>query len=307
MDSKVLIARHDQILEISKALGSPLRLRMLTVLLEKQLNIQDLARELGILTSSCTMNIQILEKAGLVKTETVPASRGSQKMCKAHFSEVVLPLVDEMEDPDSHLITINMPIGLYTDFEIHPPCGILSEHEIIDYLDSERAFLSPQRSNAQLIWFTDGYIEYSFPVNIPRERKIKSLQISTEICSEFPGYKKEWPSDISLWINAQEIGTWTSPGDMGDKRGRFTPGWWGVENTQFGFLKTWRVTREGSFIDGIASSQVKIDDIHLHDDYRIRVRIGVKKDAAYRGGLNIFGEKFGNHPTGMSLQIELEN
>lgn len=307
MDSKVLIARHKQILEIAKALGSPLRLKMLSVLLEKQFNIQDLARELDILTSSCTINIQILEKAGLVKTETVPASRGSQKMCKAHFSEVVLPLVDEIEEQDSHLITINMPIGLYTDFEIHPPCGILSQHDIIDYLDSERAFLSPQRSNAQLIWFTDGYIEYSFPVNIPRERQIKSLQVSTEICSEFPGFKKEWPSDISLWINRQEIGTWTSPGDMGGKRGRFTPGWWGVENTQFGFLKTWRVTREGSFIDGVATSQITINDIHLHDDYRIRVRIGVKRDAVFQGGLNIFGEKFGNHPVGMVLQIELED
>jgi len=307
MDSKVFIARHSQVLEIAKALSSPLRLRMLDILLGKPHNIKDLAKELGILTSSCTMNIQILEKLGLVETELVPASRGNQKICKAPFSEVVLPVLDKVEEEDNHLVTINMPIGLYTDFEIHPPCGMLSDSEIIDYLDSERAFLSPKRSYAQLIWFTDGYIEYSFPVDIPRGHPVKSLQVTTEVCSEFPGYKNDWPSDITVWINNQEVGTWTSPGDMGARRGRFTPAWWGVENTQFGFLKSWRVTHDGSFIDGVRSSDVNVRDIHLLEDYRIKVRIGVKKDATFRGGLNIFGEKFGNHPAGISLQIELES
>jgi predicted transcriptional regulator len=307
MDSKVFIARQEQVLAIAKALNSPLRIKMLHKLLRQKYNIQDLAAELDILTSTCTVNIQLLEKAGLVSTETIPASRGSQKMCRAYYSEVVLPLVEEKEEAENHLISVNMPIGLYTDFEIHPPCGILSEKEIIDYLDSERAFLSPQRSNAQLIWFTDGYIEYNFPINISREQKIKSLQISTELCSEFPGYKNEWPSDITMWINSHEIGTWTSPGDMGEKRGRFTPSWWGVENTQYGFLKTWRITHSGSFIDGVPSADIVVDDLDLQSDYRIKVRIGVKKESQFRGGINLFGEKFGNHATGINLQIEIED
>src|SRR6056297_1438453 len=306
MESKVFITKSDEVIGIAKALGSPLRVKMLHVLKHQKMNIQNLAKELGILTSTCTMNIQMLEKVGLVETEMIPAVRGSQKMCKLIYSEVVLPLVEEEKEKDENTIVINMPIGLYTDFEVHPSCGMISETEIIDYLDSERAFFSPKRGNAQLIWFTDGFIEYSFPVNIPKGHSVKSLQISTEICAEFPGYKVEWPSDITMWINSQEIGTWTSPGDMGGKRGRFTPKWWGLENTQYGFLKTWRVTNDGAFIDGINSATTKIENLHLQDDYRIRVRLGIKKDAEFHGGLNIFGEKFGNHPTGIILHIELD-
>jgi len=127
-------------LNVAKALSSPLRLRMLHVLRQREMNIQNLAKELDILTSTCTMNIQMLEKVGLVKTEMVPASRGNQKMCKLIYSEVVLPLVEDEEEQDENTIVINMPIGLYTDFEVHPSCGMISETEIIDYLDSERAF-----------------------------------------------------------------------------------------------------------------------------------------------------------------------
>ena len=306
MESKVFITKSDEVIGIAKALSSPLRVKMLHVLKHQKMNIQNLAKELGILTSTCTMNIQMLEKVGLVETEMIPAVRGSQKMCKLIYSEVVLPLVEEEKEKDENTIVINMPIGLYTDFEVHPSCGMISETEIIDYLDSERAFFSPKRGNAQLIWFTDGFIEYSFPVNIPKRRVVKSIQISTEICAEFPGYKEDWPSDITMWINSQEIGTWTSPGDMGGKRGRFTPKWWGLENTQYGFLKTWRVTHDASYIDGIESAPTKIEDLNLQNDYRIRVRLGIKKDAEFHGGLNIFGEKFGNHPTGIILHIELD-
>ncbi|MDZ7794707.1 MAG: helix-turn-helix domain-containing protein [Spirochaetia bacterium] len=305
MESKVFITKSDDVLPVAKALSSPLRIKMLHVLRQQAMNIQNLAKELDILTSTCTMNIQVLERVGLLETEMVPAVRGSQKMCRLIYSEVVLPLLEEEEELDENTIVINMPIGLYTDFKVHPSCGMISETEIIDYLDSERAFFSPKRGNAQLIWFTDGFIEYSFPVNIPKERSVKSIQITTEICAEFPGYKEDWPSDITMWINSKEVGTWTSPGDMGGKRGRFTPKWWGLENTQYGFLKSWRVTNDGAFIDGINSAPTKIEDLHLQDDYRIRVRLGIKEEAEFRGGLNIFGEKFGNHPTGIVLQIEM--
>ena len=40
-----------------------------------------------------------------------------------------------------------------------------------------------------------------------------------ELSSEVPGTNANWPSDITLWVNEIEIGTWTSPGDFGDKRG----------------------------------------------------------------------------------------
>ena len=55
---------------------------------------------------------------------------------------------------------------------------------------------------------------------MPRSRRSNSAM---ELSSEVPGTNADWPSDISIWVNDVKVGTWTSPGDYGDKRGRFTP------------------------------------------------------------------------------------
>ncbi|GHV78648.1 hypothetical protein AGMMS49944_04390 [Spirochaetia bacterium] len=57
--------------------------------------------------------------------------------------------------------------------------------------------------------------------------------------SETPGTNKNWLSDITMWINTIEIGSWTSPGDFGDRRGMLTPSWWKLEGSQYGLLKHW--------------------------------------------------------------------
>ena len=50
--------------------------------------------------------------------------------------------------------------------------------------------------------------------------RIGRLDLSAEICSEVAGFDNRWASDITVWINDVEIGTWTSPGDFGGERGR---------------------------------------------------------------------------------------
>jgi len=47
-----------------------------------------------------------------------------------------------------------------------------------------------------------------------------------EISSEAPSYNNNYPSDIVFSLKKIELGTWTSPGDFGDKRGNFNPQWW---------------------------------------------------------------------------------
>jgi len=306
MEVRAYIADQDKVLTVAKALSSPLRLRMVQLLFNNKMNIQQIAEELDILKSTCTINIQALEQAGLVKSELIPAVRGNQKVCYTSYEEVILPLREEKNVEDENIMVIDMPIGLYTDFSIHPPCGMVNNNNIIDYLDSERAFLSPQRSSAELLWFTHGYVEYNFPMTIPNGRTVKSLQVSAELCSEYPGFNNDYPSDITLWVNSCEVGTWNCPGDMGGSKGRLTPEWWGIENTQYGFLKTWRVTADHSFVDGTTGKNTNLKDLHLGSDYRIRVRFGIKEDAVCQGGMNLFGESFGNYSTGIKLQIELE-
>ena len=126
-----------------------------------------------------------------------------------------------------------------------------------------------------------------------------------ELSSETPGTNMDWPSDITLWVNDVPIGTWTSPGDYGDKRGVYTPNWWKLAGSQYGKLKTWRISRSGSFIDGIRISDTTMDDIDIPKHHSIRMRIGIDAKAAHPGGLNIFGRGFGNYDQDIVMRLRL--
>jgi len=72
------------------------------------------------------------------------------------------------------------------------------------------------------------------------------------------------------------------------RRGLLTPPWWDARNSQYGMLKEWRVTAEGSFVDGMRLSGVTIDDLALSSRPSVAVRIGVDPNARHVGGLNLF-------------------
>jgi predicted transcriptional regulator len=125
-----------------------------------------------------------------------------------------------------------------------------------------------------------------------------------EVCSEAPLHNNNWPSDITLWINDCEVGTWTCPGDFGGERGRLTPAWWDSKDTQYGLLKRWLINKEGSFIDGHPLSPLILRDLNIEQRPVISVRLGVKPEALHVGGLNLFGRAFGNYPQDLTLRLE---
>ena len=102
---------------------------------------------------------------------------------------------------------------------------------------------------------------------------------------------------------SKDVGTWTSPGDFGDKRGVYTPDWWTLKGSQYGMLKTWRIARDGTYVDGVKISPVSLKDLELGNHNSIRLRIGVKDNAKHPGGLNIFGRGFGNYDQDIILRI----
>jgi predicted transcriptional regulator len=159
---------------------------------------------------------------------------------------------------------------------------------------------------AGLLWFTHGFVEYQFPNNAKLNQKtVESIEFAMEVSSEVPGTSADWPSDITVSVNQVEIGTWTSPGDFGDKRGLYTPRWWKLKGSQYGKLKNWRVTTDGSFVDGVRISPVTLNDLRLADHHSIRMRIEVKKGARHPGGLNIFGRGFGNYDQDLVMRLHL--
>jgi predicted transcriptional regulator len=127
--------------------------------------------------------------------------------------------------------------------------------------------------------------------------------MSLEVCSEAPLHNDDWPSDVTMWVNGVEIGTWTSPGDFGGERGALTPTWWEEWNSQFGLLKLWKVTEEGTYVDGMRVSNICLDDLKVGVGGFISMRIGVKSSAVNVGGLNIFGRRFGNYPQDIMMRL----
>ena len=195
-----------------------------------------------------------------------------------------------------------MPVGAFVDINVTPTCGLVGELGIIGHLDNPGAFYEPERIHAQLLWFRRGFVEYRFPNRLPPNVLLDDVEVTFEVCSEAPLHHPDWPSDVTVWIDEVEIGSWTSPADFGGERGALTPDWWDTQNSQFGLLKVWKVTTNGSYVDGVMVSNKSLRDLNLKPSEPIRIRIGIKDNAAHVGGINLFGDKFGNYPQGIVLR-----
>lgn len=74
MKRNFLTITPDDGLAALKGLASPVRLRMLKLICEKgPLNINEISKALKLPQSTVATNIQMLEEAGLVLTQTIPA------------------------------------------------------------------------------------------------------------------------------------------------------------------------------------------------------------------------------------------
>ena len=286
---------------VTKALGSETRLEILRFLSAHTCTLLEIAEALDLPPSTATLHINVLEKAGLIETDLRPATRGLQKVCARVYDRIViqLPAVAEREDT---AVEVSMPIGAFVDVNIIPTCGLLGDLGIIGHLDDPSAFYEPERIHAQLIWFRRGYVEYRFPNRLPPNVTRDDIEVSFEVCSEAPLHHANWPSDVTVWIGDVEIGTWTSPADFGGERGALTPDWWDTQNSQYGLLKVWKVTNNGSFVDGMQVSKISLNDLWLEPGSPIPVRIGIKNGAANIGGMNLFGSRFGNYPQDIVLR-----
>ena len=306
MTNHIIVVDPLERIDILKCLASEVRVRILELLTrEGPRNVNQVAEILQLPQSTISSNIQVLVDAGLVGTRSEKARKGSQKICHSTFSELLVAFKAERRPEGGNgSIDVEMPLGLYTRCEVSAPCGLCSPDGVIGLLDVPDTFLDPDRMRAGLLWFTRGFVEYQFPNNAKlSETALAALELSVELSSEVPGTSRDWPSDITVAVNGQEVDTWTSPGDFGDRRGTYTPAWWKLAGSQYGELKTWRVTPEGTFRDGVRVSDRKLSELMLDSHRSIRLRIGVKDDARHPGGINVFGRGFGNHEQDIVLRL----
>lgn len=292
----------DKGLDLFKALGSEVRIAIITELLKNPgMNMNELAARLNITNGALTAHIKKLETCGIISISNKTASHGNQKLCSVHADKILIEL--NLPDAQENSYNTEIKVGHYCDYQILPTCGLSSSESIIGEVDDPRYFSHPARYNADILWLTQGYVDYDIPNLIPPKQRITQIMVSAEISSEAPGVNSDWPSDISFYLNGVNIGTWTSPGDFGDVPGIFTPDWWFPNWNQYGLLKMIVINKHGTFIDGLKISDKKIGDFNLTSTSSIRFRFAVDEDAEHVGGLTIFGKTFGNYAQDIKIGL----
>lgn len=292
----------EQLSLIGRALSANTRIEILRLLCNKDMNINEIAECLSIPQSSAVAHVKVLEETNLIKTTLQPGVRGSMKLCSKLVDAIDISL-DSQQINKERTEIIHMPIGNYVDYKVEPTCGIVSEKGPIGQEDEPRCFYHPERYKAKLLWFGKGYVEYRFPNNILKDNKEKRIDLSMELCAEDHEYNLNYPSDITVWINGIDAGTYYCPSDFGGRRGILNPDWWPDKNTQYGVLKTWSLREEGTFIDEELVHSTPISSYHLGETEYISVRIGIKDNAKNVGGINLFGDCFGDFPQHIKMVI----
>lgn len=296
------------ILNLGYALSSPERIKILKSLLSESKSISILSNELKIPPTSLARHVEILEKAKLIFLNYQPGPKGHTKHCALATLGFSVSFSHKNAIRDQPpLYSVELPIGVFSHCHIEQPCGMIGKDKQLAPFDRPNNFFIPERINAECIWFDKGFISYNFPTpDIKQLKGLSEISFSFEICSETHCYNNNWPSDITIFINKVEVCTFTSPGDFGGRRGKYTPAYWPITSTQFGMLKTITVNKRGIYFDNQLIDKRNIfDDLQLFDGSAIQLTIGIKDDAIHKGGINLFGKNFGDYPQGIKMTLSV--
>lgn len=294
----------EYLLPVFQALSSELRVEIMNLILKKEgINLKQIAAALGISVSTLSPHISQLHDCGLIRIEDIPASRGTQKCCYSSMTQFLIDF--KLHNSIYKTLHEEIPIGAYTDFQVTATCGLATSDSFVGLVDKASAFTLLDRFQAGIIWLTTGYLEYLLPNAIPSGNRVTQLSFTFEISSEAPKWNNDWPSDIEFYLNGIHLGTWTCPGDFGDRPGSLNPPWWLDILNQYGLLKKLYINHEGTWIDDQYLSSVTIDDLQLTDQSIMKLRFQVSPDSAHPGGLTLYGKGFGDHNQNIRMSIEL--
>ncbi len=300
--------QHANLLKLGRALNSKDRLLVLSYIWEKSANMLELSKALDLPISSVTKHIDILADAGLINIKYEPGKKGHTKVCSPGAYEILLDF-DCFKKPAEFIniysFEYEMPIGCFTDCKVIAPCGMASTNDHLVKFDHPNYMFRTSRINAGIIWFQQGLLKYSF-ANEHKGRSFNEIEFSLEICSESDFSRRYWLSDVTFSINNIETATITLPGDFNDRKGKLTPNYWSINNSQYGLLKLITVNNDGVFLDKKKiRSNLTINDLNLTEIDNIDFTIEIKDNANHIGGINIFGKDFGDHPQDILMRVKI--
>ena len=292
----------EELASFGKAISSELRIQIvLYVAKHPGIGLMELSQKFGVSRAAITQNIKILSAAGLIELGESGEKSSARKGCFLTEDGFLLNFRPQLLT--QKIYATEIPIGQYSDFAITPTCGIATPEELIGKVDDPAYFDDPRRSQAGILWFSTGFVEYRLPNYLQPGQELSELQLSFEVSSEAPGVAENWPSDLIFSLNGEEIGSWTSPGDYGDVWGRYTPDWWDPNWNQYGLLKLLTITGAGTYMDGRMISPKSIKALSLTNESELRFRIAAPAEAQNAGGCTLFGRGFGNYNQGLKFKI----
>ncbi|MCP4179359.1 MAG: ArsR family transcriptional regulator [bacterium] len=291
-------------LDFFQTLASKTRLKIIEIVRDEEKNIKDLAEIIGVSSTIIARHINQLEKADIIQTVNVSGKRGLQKICRLKSKKITLDFDLDSEDKNS-LRKFSIPVGNYKNYDVNPTCGLASAKALIGLHDDPRYFSHPDHYLASIIWYTDGWVDYVIPSYMLDYKPITSIEVSLELCSEYPFFRDNYKSDIFFIMNGINIGMWTAPGNYGDRRGKYNPPWWTM-GSEYGFKVTIIIDKHGTHINNQQISSINLEDLDIKICKDLLFRISSPADSANPGGVTIFGKGFGDYNQDIEVKIKYE-
>lgn len=292
---------------IGKALSSPIRIKILQELQKKTMNYSELSRMLDLPVGTIAFHISLLKEADLIVVGNLPEHKGHVRWCSYNPSMVLLKLRGTPSAKPKLIHEHIINIGEYVLFEPIGQWGVATCDKVLADAVNNPCIYPKNREQAQILWCHGGRVIYPIPAQLFKQDKIKEIRISLEISSCTLGYSDHYPSNITYKINDTVLCSDISKGDYGDRYGLLTPSTWPVESSKYGVLKTISIKSNGVFInEQLVNNKISLNTISFNDPYTAFFSIENMPENEHMGGFNLFGDKFGDYPQAIKINIFYE-
>ena len=78
------------IISLAKALSSPTRYKIVKLLVNKEMDISNIAKKMNQTEANTSAQIKFLEKAGILESRYEPGVHGVRKVCKTKVRKVII-------------------------------------------------------------------------------------------------------------------------------------------------------------------------------------------------------------------------
>lgn len=294
----------DRTLKVLKALSNEARLRIISLLHDRAMNVSEIARELDISQPTITTYVNQLEEAGLILTRIQKNANGYGKLCFLIHESLTFTFNPGMAKRAESAIVLDMPVGHYAGIEIAGPSLLTSQTRVLASWQDTSRFFHPDRMDADLLFVRDGMVQYLFPYNVPEDRQITRLELSVEASTELA--RPPLQAEFQLTINGHAFEPCTLSEPRADSTTRHMPGWYPQELPTAGQLLTWAVDHHGAYYNGRPAGEFTLKELGIKGSQPIQVILRVLACSAKgqpRGGLVLYGRNFGRFDQDLRFKI----